>query len=134
MTTPTHDVLVVEDDETFRDAVCEALREQRMSCTRCEDGQDALDLLRAGASPCLVLLDLEMPFVDGMSFRRRQLGDPKLADIPVVLVTGHRRKEGEARRLGISVCLKKPILPSRLVEVVEQNCAHASRPRSASVG
>lgn len=71
MTTPTHDVLVVEDDATFRDAVCEALREQGMSCTRCEDGQNALDLLRAGARPCLVLLDLEMPFVDGMSFRRR---------------------------------------------------------------
>jgi CheY-like chemotaxis protein len=75
-----------------------------------------------------------MPFVDGMNFRRQQLEDPKLANIPVVVVTGHPRKEKEARRLGISVYLKKPIPPSRLVEVVEQNCAHASRARSASAG
>ena len=134
MTIPTHNVLVVEDDATLRDAVCEALCEQGISCTRCEDGQDALDFLRAGALPCLVLLDLEMPFVDGMNFRRQQLEDPGLAGIPVVVVTGHPRKEKEARRLGISVYLKKPIPPSRLVEVVERNCAHAPRPRSASVG
>ena len=134
MTTPTHEVLVVEDDATLRDAICAALREEGMSCTRCEDGQDALDLLRAGARPCLVLLDLQMPFVDGMNFRRQQLEDPGLAGIPVVVVTGHPRKEKEARRLGISIYLKKPIPPSRLVEVVERNCAHAPRPQSASVG
>ncbi len=134
MTAPAHDVLIVEDDQTLRDAICEALREQRISCTRCEDGQDALDLLRSGARPCLVLLDLQMPFVDGMNFRRQQLEDTRLADIPVVVVTGHPRKEKEARRLGISAYLKKPIPPSRLVEVVDQNCAHALRPRSASVG
>ena len=134
MTTHTHEVLVVEDDATLRDAICEALREEGISCTRCEDGQDALDLLRAGARPCLVLLDLQMPFVDGMNLRRQQLEDPVLADIPVVIVTGHPRKEKEAMRLGISVYLKKPIPPSRLVEVVEHNCAHAPRPRSASVG
>ena len=134
MTTPTHEVLIVEDDRTLRDALCDALREQGISCTRSEDGQDALNLLRAGARPCLVLLDLQMPFVDGMNFRRQQLEDRELADIPVVVVTGHLRKEKEARRLGISVYLKKPIPPSRLVEVIEHNCAHAPWPRSASVG
>ena len=134
MTTPTHEVLIVEDDRTLRDALCDALREQGISCTRSEDGQDALNLLRAGARPCLVLLDLQMPFVDGMNFRRQRLEDRELADIPVVVVTGHLRKEKEARRLGISVYLKKPIPPSRLVEVIEHNCAHAPWPRSASVG
>lgn len=72
MTTPTHEVLIVEDGKTLRDALCDALREQGISCTRSEDGQDALDLLRAGARPCLVLPDLRMPFVDGMNFRRQR--------------------------------------------------------------
>jgi CheY-like chemotaxis protein len=86
------------------------------------------------ARPCLVLLDLQMPFVDGMNVRRQQLEDPMLADIPVAVVTGNPRKEKEARRLGISVYLKKPIPPSRLVEVLERNCAHAPRSQSVSVG
>ncbi len=132
MTTPTHEVLVVEDDATLRDAICAAFREEGISCTRCEDGQDALNLLRAGARPCLVLLDLQMPFVDGMNFRRQQLEAPALAGIPVVVVTGHPRKEKEAARDLHLPEETDPALPT--LEVVEHNCAHAPRPQSASVG
>ena len=121
-----HTLLVVEDDGVFRDAVCDLLRQEGVEVTCAEDGQDGLDLLRGGYRPCLILLDVAMPFVDGMSFRRQQLEDPEIASIPVTVVSGHPRKEKEAMRLGVSGYLRKPISPRQLLEVVERHCSHSA--------
>ena len=120
-----HNILVVEDDSTLRNAMSDLLGEEGMSATRAENGQVGLDMLRAGARPCLVLLDLQMPLVDGLTFRRRQLEDPRIAGIPVVVMTGQSGKAQEAKRLGVALTMSKPIAPSRVVGVVEQYCAHA---------
>ena len=133
MKAPNHNVLVVEDDATMRDAICGLLRQEEIPVVCAEDGQDGLDLLLAGARPCLVLLDLQMPFVDGLNFRRQQLERPDLAAIPVVVVTGHPRKEKEAMRLGVSAYMRKPIDGARLLTLVERCCSHAA-PRSLSAG
>ena len=125
MRTAHHDILVVEDDSTLRNAMGDLLGEEGMSATRAENGQVGLDLLRAGARPCLVLLDLQMPLVDGLTFRRRQLEDPRIAGIPVVVMTGQPGQAQEAKRLGIALTMSKPIAPSRVVGVVEQYCSHA---------
>lgn len=120
-----HNILVVEDDSTLRNAMGDLLGEEGISATRAENGQVGLDLLRAGARPCLVLLDLQMPLVDGFTFRRRQLEDPRIARIPVVVMTGQPGKAQEAKRLGVALTMSKPIAPSRVLDVVEQYCAHA---------
>jgi len=120
-----HNILVVEDDSTLRNAMGDLLDEEGMSESRAENGQVGLDMLRAGARPCLVLLDLQMPLVDGLTFRRRQLEDPRIAGIPVVVMTGQPGKAREARMLGIALTMSKPIAPSRVVGVVERYCAHA---------
>ena len=120
-----HNVLVVEDDSTLRNAMGELLGAQGISATGAENGQVGLDLLRAGARPCLVLLDLQMPLVDGLTFRRRQLEDARIAEIPVVVMTGQPGKAQEAERLGVVLTMRKPIAPSRVLRVVEQYCAHA---------
>jgi CheY-like chemotaxis protein len=101
------------------------LDEEGIPATCAENGQVGLDLLRAGARPCLVLLDLQMPFMDGLTFRRRQLEDPRFAGIPVVVMTGQPSREAEAGRLGVALFMKKPIAPSRVLGVVEQYCSHA---------
>ena len=120
-----HNILVVEDDSTLRNAMGDLLGEEGISATRAENGQVGLDLLRAGARPCLVLLDLQMPIVDGFTFRRRQLEDPAIAGIPVVVMTGQPGKAQEAARLGVALTVSKPVPPSRVLGVVEQYCAHA---------
>ena len=125
MRTAHHDILVVEDDSTLRNAMGDLLGEEGMSATRAENGQVGLDLLRAGARPCLVLLDLQMPFVDGFTFRRRQLEDPRIAGIPVVVMTGQPGKAQEAKKLGVALTMSKPIAPARVLGVVERYCAHA---------
>jgi CheY-like chemotaxis protein len=120
-----HNILVVEDDSTLRNAMGDLLGEEGIPATCAENGQVGLDLLRAGARPCLVLLDLQMPFVDGLTFRRRQLEDPRFAGIPVVVMTGQASEEGEAETLGVSLYMRKPVAPGRVLGVVEQYCAHA---------
>jgi CheY-like chemotaxis protein len=120
-----HNILVVEDDSTLRNAVGDLLGEEGISTTRAENGQVGLDLLRTGARPCLVLLDLQMPLVDGFTFRRRQLEDPRIAGIPVVVMTGQAGKAQEAERLGVAATMRKPVAASRVLGAVERYCAHA---------
>ena len=125
MPTADHNILVVEDDSTLRNAMGDLLGEEGISATRAENGQVGLDLLRAGARPCLVLLDLQMPLVDGFTFRRRQLEDPRIAGIPVVVMTGQPGRAQEAERLGVALTMSKPVASSRVLGVVAQYCAHA---------
>jgi CheY-like chemotaxis protein len=66
-----------------------------------------------------------MPLVDGLTFRRRQLEDPRIAGIPVVVMTGQPGTAEEVRRLGVSFYMSKPVAPSRVLGVVERYCAHA---------
>jgi len=124
MSAVDHNILVVEDDPALRNAMRDLLGEEGFPSTCAENGQVGLDLLRAGARPCLVLLDLQMPFVDGLTFRRRQLEDPRIAGIPVVVMTGQPSREAEAKRLGVSHFMRKPVAPSHVLGVVEQYCAH----------
>jgi len=84
---PKHTVLVIEDDPDVRNALTELLTGEGYEVTPASDGGEALDVLRAGLRPSVILLDLMMPKVDGWDFRRAQLEDPALADLPVVLLT-----------------------------------------------
>ena len=127
---PEHHILVVEDDPILRNALCRFLLEEGFAVSCTENGQIGLELLRAGSRPCLVLLDLQMPFLDGLGFRRQQLADPELAGIPAVVMTGQADRESDARKLRISLHMRKPVAPARVVEVIEQYCAHALPPRS----
>jgi two-component system chemotaxis response regulator CheY len=120
-----HNILVVDDDSSLRSAMGDLLGGEGILATPAENGQVGLDLLRAGARPCLVLLDLQMPLVDGLTFRRRQLEDPRIAGIPVVVMTGQPGSSLEAESLGIALTMSKPVAPSRVLGVVEQYCSHA---------
>jgi len=77
-------VLVVEDEEMIRDSVIEFLDDQGFEAFGASDGKEALDKLTNGEQlPCLILLDLMMPIMDGRAFREKQLQNPALAEIPV---------------------------------------------------
>ena len=111
-------VLVVDDDDALRAALRETLSEAgfRVGCV--ENGRQAIDVLKAGARPSVILLDLHTPEMDGLEFRRRQVTDPAIAAIPVIVLTGDLDKEAEARQLGVAFYLKKPVPVPQLVDVV----------------
>src|SRR5205823_3499761 len=79
-------ILVVDDDAHIRQFVCEALDFEGYEARAAHDGRAALDVL-AGWQPDLILLDLNMPRMDGWSFCAHQRETPEIADIPVALMS-----------------------------------------------
>ena len=107
-------------------------RQKRAECQaelkEIEDGLEALHLLRAvrhraPASPCLVLLDLKMPRLGGPEFRRAQLGDPTVANVPIAVMSGAIDVQERAAALGAVATLPKPVDVDELMEVVKKYCA-----------
>lgn len=117
--TPRDAILVVEDDPDVAEMLAEILELNGYSTVTVGNGQEALDKLRRAASlPRLILLDLMMPVMDGMQFRAAQQSDPKLADVPVILVSAHvgvRQLATELRAVG---WLQKPVDLDTLLRAV----------------
>jgi len=92
-----------------------------------EDGLEALHLLRtvrhgAPDAPCLVLLDLKMPRLSGSEFRRAQLGDPIVAQVPVAVMSGASDAREFAEQVGAVATFLKPIDFDALLDVVRRYC------------
>ena len=83
----TKAVLLVEDEPAIALSLGDALREEGLAVATAQNGLEALQLLRNGLRPSVILLDLMMPVMDGWDFRHEQLHDPTLKDIPVIVVT-----------------------------------------------
>jgi CheY-like chemotaxis protein len=88
-------ILIVEDDLDIREALADALGCEGYDLVLAQHGQEALELLRDGARPDVILLDLLMPVMSGWQFRQIQLADPVLAEIPVIVVSASH--PGDAR-------------------------------------
>jgi CheY-like chemotaxis protein len=83
-------VVVVEDDDDIREAVCEALHAEGYPTAEACNGRDALDMLHAlRERPGLILLDLMMPTMDGWEFLRNIDRDAEMRDIPVAVMSAH---------------------------------------------
>jgi CheY-like chemotaxis protein len=112
-------VLVVEDDEDIRDVLATVLHESGYSVIIAKNGEEALQRLRTGTCrPCVILLDLWMPVMDGWQFREEQRKDSSLAGIPVVALSGDR----EAQAFDTAAYLSKPVQFNQLVSTVERFC------------
>jgi CheY-like chemotaxis protein len=128
VTSPAGNVLIVEDDPDTREMLSTLLSIEGFHAVGAEDGLEALHLLRtvkhrAPDVPCLVLLDLKMPRLSGNEFRRAQLGDPTVANVPVAVLSGAVDIEQRAQALGAVASVSKPIDVEVLMDVVRRYCA-----------
>ena len=123
-----HMVLLVDDHEEARDALAMLLRNEGFAVREANDGQEALDALYDGPRPCLVVLDLMMPGMDGWEFRRRQLRSPLFARIPTVVLSGHANLSAAATGLSAHDVLPKPVAFGRLLELVRDYCPRGNSP------
>jgi CheY-like chemotaxis protein len=117
-----HSVLVVDDDIDIRSALIEVLEDHGYVAIGAVNGRDALEKLRRDTvpKPCLIVLDLMMPVMDGPSFRAEQLRTPELASIPVVVVSAYREIIDHA--LQITDFLRKPLDIDDLMAAVQRYC------------
>ncbi len=115
-------ILVVEDDDDSRDILSTFLEAKGYPVMVAKNGHEALDRLRNLAAPCLILLDLRMPVMDGWAFRRVLLADPVLATIPVVVVSAVHNVEQAVSGLGVTGCVQKPFDLEALLRTVERYC------------
>jgi two-component system, chemotaxis family, chemotaxis protein CheY len=112
-------VMVVEDDEDIRLSMERTLTDEGYAVIPAANGAEALSLLeRANDLPGVILLDLMMPVMDGRVFRREMLARPRLAGIPVIVLTAEGPTEHNAAELQAPECLVKPMALEALLDAV----------------
>jgi CheY-like chemotaxis protein len=115
-------VFVVEDDVDTRDMMGRFLELEGFTVEVAANGKQALERLNAGVHPCVILLDLMMPVMDGWQFRSHQIRDASLASIPVIVVSAAGKD-----RIGdieANAYLSKPVDLEQLLAQVTQYCSH----------
>src|SRR5438067_1009917 len=119
-------VLVVDDAPDIRLLMREVLRLHDFHVMEADDGADALAKLAAGDLPAVIVLDVQMPGVDGWSTLAALRADPRTADVPVVLCTvrSHPTDQLRAWELGCDAFVSKPFRIEDLVFQVRE-LAHA---------
>jgi CheY-like chemotaxis protein len=112
-------VLVVDDDQDIRDSLADLLADEGHQVRVASNGREALDVLRASPRPCLILLDLMMPVMDGQEFLQEKDGDSLLCEIPVCVVTAGPPLTANA---SIVSCVRKPINVPKLLGIIGRHC------------
>ena len=120
-------ILVVDDDADFRSGLRMALEMKGYQVEEAEDGEKALAAL-AEKPPLLVLLDLQMPVMNGREMLQRMRANAELKDVPVVIISGFGF-EWEAELMGAQGFVGKPFEPEELQKTI----AGLLKPRLVSV-
>ena len=125
---PSGSVLLVDDDEATRKLICAVLSRFGIRVALAANAREALDSLGAGGPPCLILLDLAMPIMDGWEFLLERQRNPAAARVPVVLMSGSI--DHLALALEAEGHLAKPFTAGQLLAVVTRCCTAGCRERA----
>jgi CheY-like chemotaxis protein len=119
-------VFIVDDDVDVREALAELLEGRGLPVATAANGSEALQRLRAmPTTPAVILLDLRMPVMDGYDFLIEHQLDPRLADIPVVVITADVGAGRDQLRSEVPV-LTKPVQIPLLMSTLQRLQAVAS--------
>lgn len=121
MNRPT--VFIVEDDTDTREMLSKFLELEGYQVEAASNGRQALERLVAGALANVIVLDLMMPVMDGWEFRRRQVEDSRLREIPTIVVSAAGRDR--MSQVSADAYLSKPVDMDELLQRVNQFCASA---------
>ncbi|MBI5855946.1 MAG: response regulator [Nitrospirae bacterium] len=113
-------ILVVDDSATMRQMVSFTLTSAGFEVVEAGDGQEAVGKLNAGAKPNLVITDLNMPKMDGITFIKAVRAMPTFKFTPVLMLTTEsdesKKKEGQAA--GATGWIVKPFNPEQMLKVI----------------
>jgi CheY-like chemotaxis protein len=111
-------ILVVDDNDDLRETVQMLLEESGYSVAVAANGQAALEHLKTGARPSLILLDLMMPDMNGWQFLEQVRRDVSLGSIPVVVMTAH--KSTDLARIPPFEVVPKPFDAATLLAAIDR--------------
>jgi CheY-like chemotaxis protein len=118
-------VLVVEDDDELRIALKESLVAEGYEVETASNGAEALAVLRKDETkrPAVILLDLMMPVMNGWQFITAQKDDPKLALIPVVVLSAVGSHVQSVAPLDVAAFMRKPFELDALLDTIHRHAA-----------
>jgi CheY-like chemotaxis protein len=120
-------ILIVDDNDETRDVLQRVLQIKGYLTADARSGSDALRWLRDGNRACLILLDINMPGMDGWSVHAELKSDPALAGIPVIVFSG---VDGTGKIEDVVAYVRKGVDPDLLLALIERTC----RPGPAVTG
>ena len=114
-------ILVVEDQEDNRQIIRDLLSATDYEIIEAESGEQALEAI-AKQRPDLILMDIQLPVMDGYEATRRIKADPALRSIPIIAVTSYALsgEEQKARAAGCDEYVPKPYSPRQLLAKIRQ--------------
>ncbi len=120
-------IMIVDDSVTVRKVTSRLMERQGWEVATAKDGLDAVNQLQ-DFYPDVVLLDIEMPKMDGFEVLKRVRHDERLKDLPIIMITsrtGEKHKQ-EALELGVNRYLGKPFQEANLLSTIEEVISEAS--------
>lgn len=123
-------VLVVDDSLTVRKITSRLLEREGYKALTAKDGLDALQVL-ADVNPDVILLDIEMPRMDGFEFTKTIKADNRQNNIPIIMITSRtaEKHRNHAKELGVNEYLGKPYQDDQLLGLIGKYTEHVVRPR-----
>ena len=114
-------VLVVDDSITVRRVTEKFLQRNGMRAITAKDGLDAISVMR-DTKPDIILLDIEMPRMDGYEFASHVRNDDRVADVPIIMITSRVGDKHRARaiELGVNDYIGKPYQDAQLLEAIRR--------------
>ena len=113
-------ILIVEDDPDLREMMAQLLMLEGFQAHAGSNGREALEYLGGTPTPEVILLDMMMPVMDGWEFLRLQQRDPKIARVPVIILSA--LDQSRIGNVGAVASLKKPLDFDRLLDLVRGRC------------
>ena len=116
-------VLIVEDEKDIREMLRISFSMFGYQTEVAANGQEALDkLTQMKSPPCMIFLDIMMPVMSGPQFCARRKEDPRLAEIPIIILTADDHAKRKAADLGVNEGLTKPVSLTDLRAVASKYC------------
>jgi chemosensory pili system protein ChpA (sensor histidine kinase/response regulator) len=111
--------MVVDDSLTVRKVTSRLLEREGYQVLTAKDGLDALEQMK-DAVPAVMLVDIEMPRMDGFDLARSVRGDPRTRDVPIVIISSRTadKHRSQAAQLGVNAFLGKPYAEGELLQLI----------------
>jgi CheY-like chemotaxis protein len=123
------ELLIVDDDRELLDALADTLQESGFAVAKAMNGREALDRLQRAPLPAAVLLDLNMPVMNGWQFCAAKKADAALRGVPVIVLSAAAKKDpASPYYLDVDEIVTKPIEMDELLGAIRRLVPKGTRP------